>query len=131
MRRNDWQLQLSDFVKERTAMPFIWGQNDCCLFVADAILAMTDCDPAAPVRGYDSALGAHRLIEGAGGLRHLTSQLLGEPVSPLMAAVGDVVLLENEGRELLAICNGTSAIGTGERGMAVLGMETALAAWKV
>jgi hypothetical protein len=131
MRLADWQLRLAEFVKARAPMPFVWGENDCCLFVADAIEAMTGADPAAPVRGYDSALGAHRLIEGAGGLRELVSQLLGEPVSPLMAGVGDAVLLDNEGRELLAICNGTSAIGPSESGLAVLSMEAARVAWKV
>lgn len=112
-------------------MPFEWGKNDCCLFAADAIKAMTDADPAEPLRGYTSAIAAKRLVDEAGGLRELVSRFLGEPVSPLMAAVGDVVLLENEGRDLLGICNGTNAVGAGERGMAVLGMDLARAAWKV
>jgi len=112
-------------------MPFEWGVNDCCLFAADAVLAMTGEDLAKPLRGYTSALAAKRLVDEAGGLRELVSQFLGEAVSPLMAAVGDVVLLENEGRDLLGICNGTNVIGAGERGMAVLGMDLARAAWKV
>jgi hypothetical protein len=131
MRRQDWQLRLSDFAKERASMPFEWGKNDCCLFAADAVLAMTGVDPAAPLRGYASALAARRLVDEAGGMLEFVSQFLGEPVPPLMAAVGDVVLLTNEGRELLGICNGTNAIGAGERGMAVLGMDSARAAWKV
>lgn len=131
MRRADWQLRLAAFVQERASMPFEWGRNDCCLFAADAVQAMTGGDPAAPMRGYSSALGAQRLIEEAGGLLELVSQYLGDPVSPHMAGVGDVVLLVNEGRDLLGICNGTSAIGAGPQGMAVLGMESARAAWKV
>jgi hypothetical protein len=131
MRRHDWQMRLAAFAKERAAMPFEWGKNDCCLFAADAVLAMTGTDPAESLRGYASALAAQRLVDEAGGLRELVSQFLGGPVSPLMAAVGDVVLLENEGRDLLGICNGTNAVGPGEKGMAVLGMESALAAWKV
>jgi len=112
-------------------MPFEWGKNDCCLFAADAIKAMTDADPAEPLRGYAGARAAQRLVDEAGGLEQFVSQFLGEPVSPLMAGVGDVVLLENEGRDLLGICNGTNVIGAGERGMAVLGMDLARAAWKV
>lgn len=112
-------------------MPFEWGKNDCCLFAADAVLAMTGVDPAEPLRGYSSAIAAQRLVDEAGGLREFVSQFLGEPVSPLMAAVGDVVLLENEGRDLLGICNGTNVVGAGARGMAVLGMDLARAAWKV
>lgn len=131
MRRVDWQLRLAEFVEARASMPFEWGKNDCCLFAADAVQAMTGEDPAATLRGYTSALAAHRLIDDAGGLGQLVSRFLGAPVSPLMAGVGDVVLLENEGRDLLGICNGTSAIGAGEHGMAVLGMDVARAAWKV
>lgn len=112
-------------------MPFEWGKNDCCLFAADAIKAMTDADPAEPLRGYSSALAAQRLVEEAGGLQEFVSQFLGEPVSPLMAAVGDVVLLENEGRDLLGICNGTNVIGAGAHGLSVLGMGSARAAWKI
>lgn len=131
MRRIDWQLRLAEFVEARASMPFVWGQNDCCLFAADCVLAMTGHDPAAPLRGYSTALAAQRLIDEAGGLRELATRFLGEPVSPLMAGVGDVLLLVNEGRELLAICNGTCAIGPGGEGMAVLGIESAMAAWKI
>lgn len=112
-------------------MAFAWGQNDCCLFAADAVLAMTGADLAGDYRGsYDDVKSALRVMP-QGGLREVATRALGEPISSLMAAVGDVVLMMNEGRELLAICNGTSAIGPGPAGMAVLGMESALAAWKV
>ena len=113
-------------------MPFEWGRNDCCLFAADAVLAMTgDVDPAQTLRGYASASAAQRLVEEAGGLRELCSQFLGEPVSPLMAGVGDVVILINEGRELVAICNGVSAIAPGPNSLVALDMSAALAAWKI
>lgn len=131
MRRQDWQLRFAEFATARRSMPFEWGKNDCCLFAADAVLAMTGKDPAEPLRGYSSALAAQRLIDEAGGLHELASRFLGKSVSPLMAGTGDVALLLNEGRELLAVCNGANAIGPGPHGMAVLGMESALAAWKV
>lgn len=131
MRRADWQVRYAEFAKERASMPFEWGRNDCCLFAADAVLAMTDVDPAASLRGYTTARAAQRLVDEAGGLQEFVSQFLGEPVSPLMAAVGDVVLLANEGRDLLGICNGTNAIGAGAQGLAVLGMDSARAAWKI
>lgn len=113
-------------------MPFAWGVNDCCLFAADAVIALTGDDVAADVRGtYSDALGAGRLIEARGGLAAIATAALGAPVLPVFAAVGDVVLLLNEGRELLVICNGTSAVGPGVAGMMALGMEAAIAAWKL
>lgn len=132
MRLIDWQLRFSDFIVKRRAMPFAWGRNDCCLFAADAVFAMTGNDFGGDALGaYTDAKGALRMTEERGGLRAIASEALGEPVPALRAAVGDVVLLVNDGRELLGICNGTNAIGPGPDGLAVLGMETALAAWKV
>ncbi|MDQ0035936.1 hypothetical protein J2W30_003709 [Variovorax boronicumulans] len=83
------------------------------------------------VEAYDNPLAAARLIDAGGGLHALASSLLGESVLPLMAAVGDVVLLVNEGRELLGLCNGTNAIAPGRDGLAVLDMSAASAVWKI
>ncbi|MDN8617879.1 DUF6950 family protein [Variovorax ginsengisoli] len=131
MRRSDWQQRFSAFAAERRGMAFAWGQNDCCLFAADAVLAMTGDDWGADYRGtYDDVKSALRVMP-EGGLREVATRALGEPVTPLMAAVGDVLLMMNEDRELLAICNGVNAIGPGPSGIVVLGMESALAAWKV
>lgn len=131
MRRDDWQLRFSDFVQTRARLPFAWGSNDCCLFAADAVEAITGVDPAASLRGYDSALSAQRLIDARGGIRQIATDALGAEMAPVFAAVGDVVLIENAGRELLAVCNGTCALAPGEDGMAVLSMTAALAAWRV
>jgi hypothetical protein len=131
MRRSDWQQRFADFFAERRSMPFAWGSNDCCLFAADAVLAMTDVDHAQDLRGYTSALQARRLIEDRGGLAQIATEALGPPVAVVFAAVGDVVLMQNEGRDLLAICNGGVALAPGQNGIAVLGMDAALAAWKI
>lgn len=112
-------------------MPFEWGRNDCCLFTVDAVLAMTGVDHGAAFRGYDSALGAERLLNANGGVRGLATAAWGAPVSPPFAAIGDPVLMLNEGRELLAVCNGTGAIAAGPDGTVVLDMSAALAAWKI
>jgi len=112
-------------------MPFSWGSNDCCSFAAAGVKALTGLDPMAPVAPYDDALGAARLIEEGGGLRHLADEMLGRSVSPLMAAVGDVILLMNEGREILGICNGTNILAPGKDGIATLDMTAAIAAWKI
>lgn len=131
MRLPDWQLRFSDFGKARGSMPFAWGSNDCCTFAAAAVEALTGVNPMARVPAYDSALAAARLIEEGGGLRALATSLLGPPVPSIMAAVGDVVLVLNEGREALGICNGTCVAGAGEHGMLFVGMDAALAVWKI
>ena len=131
MRTRNWQAALSAFVAARLHVPFAWGSNDCCLFAADAVQAMTGIDHAAELRDYGSALEAARLIADRGGLARIASGALGDPVAPVFASVGDVVLIENEGRELLALCNGTTGLAPGELGMVVLSMNAAKAAWRV
>lgn len=131
MRRADWQMQLAAFARTHARMPFEWGRNDCCLFTVDAVQAMTGIDHAARFRGYSTALAAARVVEQHGGIRQLAIHAWGAPVSPLLAGVGDVVLVINEGRELLAVCNGTTAIGPGPDGLAVMDMDAAIAAWKI
>lgn len=131
MRVRDWQARFASFVADRRAAPFAWGTNDCCLFAADAVLAMTGEDPAAALRGYATASEAARIVDAHEGLHRIASDALGPAVAPVMAAIGDVVLVVNEGRELLAVCNGGTAIAPGEQGLVVLGMNAAQAAWKV
>jgi hypothetical protein len=131
MRLPDWQKRFAEFGQARASMPFAWGSNDCCTFAAAAVEALTGANPMVSVPGYDSARAAARLIEAGGGLTALASSLLGEPVAPPMAGIGDVVLLVNEGRELLGVCNGTCAAGPGPEGTLFIAMEVALAAWKI
>ena len=132
MRRQDWQLRFAEFATARANTPFEWGKNDCCLFTVDCVYAMTGEDHGEAFRGrYSTALQAERIVKEHGGVRQLATEAWGEPVSPLMASVGDVVVMETDGREALAICNGTSAIGAGRNGIAVLSMDAALAAWKI
>jgi len=131
-RVDNWVLRYAEFMSERQSAPFVWGSNDCCLFAADCVQAITGTDLAAAWRGqYSSALQAARFLEEGGGLEAVATQALGTPVLPSYASVGDVVLFENAGRLLLGICNGELAFGPGAAGVEPLDMSTALKAWKV
>lgn len=131
MRHPDWQQRLANYLQARTSMPFAWGTNDCCTFAAGAVEAISGRDHAAAFSRYADQRVAARMLRRIGGLRALASSALGEPMSPLMASVGDVVLVKNADRQLLAICNGTSALAPGPHGTVALGMDAAEAAWKV
>lgn len=131
MRLQNWQERFSDFGKARVSMPFAWGANDCCTFAAASVLAITGRDLRSAFPSYDGAHGAARAIEEGGGLQQLATRMLGAPVKPEMAAVGDVVLVVNEGRELLGVCNGVNVVAPGQTGSVPLGMDTAVAAWKI
>ena len=44
-------MALLQLFSERQSVPFGWGQSDCMLFAADAVLAMTGKDPMSWARG--------------------------------------------------------------------------------
>lgn len=68
-RKNNWPEIMLAEIDAASKRGFVWGENDCCLFVCNVILAMTGTDPAAWFRGkYSSATWAtRRLREFAGG----------------------------------------------------------------
>jgi hypothetical protein len=103
-RRNDWPERLSAFVESRRFSPFDWGKNDCALFAADGVLAMTDVDLAADLRTYSDEAGAVALISKAGGMSGF-ARTLAQRVTGL-ARRGDIVLAVIAGRETFGLCMG-------------------------
>lgn len=66
MKKLNWQNDFLQLVQDRHDTAFEWGATDCVLFAADAVLAMTDVDPAKASRGkYKTETGAKK---------HLASQ---------------------------------------------------------
>ncbi|WKB52317.1 DUF6950 family protein [Eleftheria terrae] len=127
-----WRDRLAVLVAARLRQPFAWGQHDCALWVADAVHALTGQDPAAELRGrYHSALQAARLVAERGGLQALGTALFGPPIGPLLARVGDVGLVVDEGRELCAVCNGDHWLAPGAAGLVALELSAATVAWRI
>lgn len=131
-RLPDWPARLSAFVAARRGVAFAWGENDCVLFAADAVLAITGRDLALSVRGsYASAGGALRTLEPLGGLEAAATSVLGAPLAGCLARVGDVCLLQMNARPALGICNGTSVLGPGMHGIEHGPLSAALRCWRV
>lgn len=130
-RLPDWQSRMQALVSARLCAPFAWGSNDCCLFACDAALAITGHDPAEVERGYSSEREAARLLKRLGGVRGVGSSRFGAEISPLLAQVGDIGLVESGGRESLAVCGGATWMAPGQFGLASVPLESALVAWRV
>ncbi|MBK5203845.1 MAG: hypothetical protein JJD98_00100 [Polaromonas sp.] len=131
-RKHDWQLCLEAFVRERKSLPFAWGTNDCAIFAADCVRAMTGTDVALPaLRKHTTELQAARSLKRHGGLVGIATAAMGEPLPPLMAGIGDVVLSKAGERDMLAICNGGTCMAPGPDGLVQLAMATATLCWRV
>lgn len=129
VRHLDWPERLAAFVEGRRFTPFVWGGNDCCLFAADAVLAITGTDLALDHRGrYADARGALEIVGAPGGLAGLVD-LPGR--DPGLARRGDVVLAEMQGREVLGVCVGADYAAPGADGLVFRPMNEARRAWEV
>ena len=129
-RYRDWQSRIADLVASKESHPFEWGKQDCALFVCDAILAISGHDPAADVRGYKTDRGAARVVNRLGGMRAIGNTRFGAEIHPMQAQVGDVGLIEIDGRESFVLCGGAHWIGPGPDGLVRMDIGTALMAWR-
>jgi hypothetical protein len=62
-------VQVGAFLDANAAQPFVWGQNDCALMLANWGIEYTGIDAAAHLRGtYDSPMSCLRVMRQYGGL---------------------------------------------------------------
>jgi len=131
-RLPDWPDRLSALVARAHAQPFAWGTHDCCLWAADAVQALTGHDPAADLRGcYSDATGAMRALRAVGGLlgagRRTGTRLAG----PGHARDGDVALVSDGRRPMLAVRVGAVWMVAATAGLHALPMGAARLTWGV
>lgn len=136
MKSRGWQQALDALIAARARTAFAWGTHDCCMFAADAVLVQTGSDPAAGLRGgYETAEQAFALVEAHGGLESLVCAALGAAIDPVLAVVGDVVLLPSDGDAssvpALGVCIGGHARAAAPRGLVSVPMSSAVRAWRV
>lgn len=109
-RLSFWRPALAEYVNGCMSKPFAWGEHDCALFAAGAVLAMTGEDMAAPYRGhYKTLRGGLGLLKRKGFANHaeLAASVF-EEIHPSHAAVGDIaaIKIEDSGLYALGLVNG-------------------------
>lgn len=100
MRYPDWAKRLHDTIKAASERPFLWGENDCCLFAADCCEAICGIDPAAEYRDtYSTEAEAKRALASGHGSLEAAWDASFERVDVAFAQRGDICLHEApEGR---------------------------------
>ncbi len=132
-RRPNWRSALAAEVERHRLVPFQWGANDCALFAADCVMAMTGTDLAVDFRGhYRTAQGAARAIRKAGhdDLPALLAALLPE-VHPVMARPGDVALVESDQGLTAGVVTGPTIAASAVDGITTLPLTRAVRAFAV
>lgn len=132
MRRKDWVSRLLAVVDDAQGRPFEWGQHDCCLFAARCIDAVTGSDWAVDLElWYWDESTALAYIKAEGSIRASVSRRFGEPVAPLLARRGDLVLVDSPIGEAVTVCVGPSLVGAAPSGLTVLPLSAGLCAWRI
>lgn len=131
MRYADWDQRLLEFFDRMKNEPHAYGSNDCALFGANAVQAMTGNDLAAGIRGtYSTEMGAAKIITPYGGLFGFIDTKL--PRDELaFCQRGDLVGIDGELGPFIAVAFGTVAISVHDHGTTHVPMTQALARWRV
>lgn len=128
-RLADWPSRLDSYVHAMRDRPFQWGSLDCVSFAAGAVHAVTGWQPDLPA--WVNQRSAMRQLRRFGGLRAAANGVLPELPSATLAQRGDVLLVAQPGRDLLAVCLGPHWCAPGRNGLHFGPTQQALAAWKV
>lgn len=132
IKLHDWQVRFEAFIAARASRPFVWGTNDCAIFAADCVQAITGRDVAQPaLRRHKTELQAARLLKRHGGVVGIATAALGQPAPASSAGVGDVVLAKWGGRDMLTICNGDTCIAPSPNGLAFMPMPIDSVCWRL
>lgn len=125
---------LDEFLETMAATPFVDGQADCALTIADWVMAATGCpDPAHDLRGqYSTALGRERLLKRRGGLKAVMQVCADRAglTSTRRPKRGDIGIVAMSGQRLAAICLGKTWAAKGQ-GLVVAVPTSVIQAWSV
>ncbi len=132
-RLPDWKPRLTAWLANAALHPFAEGENDCALFFAGAVEAMTGIDPAATWRGrYPNTVAGLRLLRRGGFADHvaLAAALLPEMPSAY-ARTGDGAVVATEDGPALGLVQGEMIYVLGPRGLSLVPRSRATRAFRV
>jgi len=132
MRHADWIDRLYRTVEAWTAAPFEYGRQDCGLFAARCVDAITgstwEADLAA---AYQDERTAKRFLAASGGIEAAVTARLGPPIARLEAGRGDVCLVPGEGGPGLGVCLGGTVAVMRPEGVRYVRLDSVTRAWRV
>ena len=100
MKKENWVSALEKEIVRYQTAPFKWGENDCLIFVADCIKAMTDFDFMEPWRGKytNEDEAASLMIEHWNGKINRGWDPVASPIDNHKAQRGDFGTLQYTGK---------------------------------
>ena len=133
MRITNWPIIAAREIEKYRSSPFVCGESDCCLAVANIVKAYTGVDIAETFRGkYKTELGARRALKRyAGGDIKSAADLILERVPVEQASRGDIGLVTTDSGESLAVLFNQRAWAMSLSGMVDLPISSVICAWRI
>ena len=130
-RAKTWDVNLVNVVDKYSAVPFKWGEHDCCLFACRAYdSVMGTAITNRHLGEYDDALSAMRHLKSQ-GYYDLYDAALGEtcgmPQSPYLSSRGDIIFLpvsEQYPIGCLGVCMGHLCVFAGIVGLVNIPLDS-------
>lgn len=127
----DWITRLEAFIKSETVTPFVWGENDCCLFAANAIKMMTGTDIAAIERGtYASKRQCLKTYKSAESAVQAAAERNKMPLVK-RPSKGDLVLVRTSNGVAAGICLGATVVAKAPHGLAIVDRSEVIKSWMI
>ena len=123
-----------DFVKNNN-FPFEWGKNDCCKFSNALIKQITGEDLIPKKLKWTDEASAMKTIASYGGdletsiEKACNAKGVGE-IDKAFMTCGDLVIYEQNGSNLVGMCNGFGILTPTDDGIGVVNSELAYRVWR-
>lgn len=129
IRKTTWEAELSDYISSKRGEPFEYGVNDCCMFAAGAVEAMTGVDPMEEFRGsYSDLRGSLKALKDIGeGSLEATLDSKFEEVEIGRAQRGDLAFFDNS----VGVVSGSFAYFVSDDGLERVPREFWEKCWRV
>ena len=112
-RHDHWPRLLSEAIQAAAQTPWSWATDNCALFTADCVLAMTGTDIAKGYRGrYKTARGWNRIIKGDVeiiAVKICEAHAMKE-IDPAYAQRGDIVIFLSQGEKCVGVVSDNAAM---------------------
>lgn len=130
MRVDDWPSRMFEVVEARRIAPFEWGQNDCVIFAAACIAAITGSNPIADLKPWKTERTAMKRIAEVGGFEAWLDARY-QRVEWYDAMRGDVGLLVQSDGPIIVVNVGNGWCGPSEDGLTTSPHGSVYMAWRV
>jgi hypothetical protein len=130
----NWQAMFDSFV-EHNNFPFKWGQNDCCKFSNALIKQITGEDLIPKKLKWHDEKSAMEAIASYGGdletsiEKACNAKGVGE-INKAYMTCGDLVVYEQNGSNLVGMCNGFGILTPTDDGINIVDSTQAIRVWR-